>query len=218
VGHLLEAAGLAGGVLLGAPLASACAGSDSDQATTSPSASAAPTKNGHIVSGVSDGSAKDGRDAGTALLPAPWIAMQRQLFDAQPHQRMRRRLTRDPVVEPVVALCRRGGAWAAARVVRRLLRRQRVDEGEAQIDPFPELGIVRDAGWVDKDRRTHRPAGEVHDPSVRPAEGIIVTFTTNAHHERPADHTGEHVAVRQKDERAEHRPLIDVVAPGNRRA
>jgi len=80
---LKGAAGLAGGVLLGGSILSACGSSEEGQETAaSSSPTGAPTQGGHIMSGISGGSAKDELDAHTAYRTVPQIAMQWQLYDA----------------------------------------------------------------------------------------------------------------------------------------
>ncbi|RPI10692.1 MAG: hypothetical protein EHM63_02770, partial [Actinobacteria bacterium] len=77
---LKGAAGLAGAAALSGSILSACGGSG--ETTASPSASAAPKKGGHIMSGVSGGSTKDELDAHTAYRTVPQIGMQWQLYDS----------------------------------------------------------------------------------------------------------------------------------------
>lgn len=78
---------LKGAVVLGAasavggPVLAACGGGG-ETTEPSPTAAGAPKKGGHIMSGVSGGSAKDELDAHTAYRTVPQIAMQWQLYDA----------------------------------------------------------------------------------------------------------------------------------------
>lgn len=74
-------AGVAAVAALGGPFLAACGGS-STASSSSPVASGAPRKGGHIRSGVTGGSAKDSLDAQTAYLDEPQIAMQWQLYDS----------------------------------------------------------------------------------------------------------------------------------------
>src|SRR5580704_19090098 len=95
----------------------------------------------------------------------------------------------------------------------RRLCRQRVDEGDGEIEPLPQSLFV--ARWgIDEDVALHRAARHLHTFCVRPRQGPCVLVFADADEKTALRSSGDHIAVQHEAQPAEHSDFAHRAGPG----
>src|SRR5580704_11205078 len=194
----------------------------------SPSLSVPSGKIGSFPPKPSSGAENEGR-CGIALVPFP-----EEAAFSQPGPRVRIRL---PPAWSLVRTCggdarpdcadvgAAGTAFDTSLLRVRLLRlcpprpqsrrlcRQRVDEGDGEIEPLPQSLFV--ARWrIDEDVALHRAARHLHTFCVRPRQGPCVLVFADADEKTALRSSGDHIAVQHEAQPAEHSDFAHRAGPG----
>ena len=87
----------------------------------------------------------------------------------------------------------------------RSLRGQRARERNSDVDPCAQLTVASNSGAVDLQPTPHRPAADLHRPSVNGPEQPRRVRWVDPHHQAPLLNRGDgHVAVDEERKSAEH--------------